>query len=248
MSAPDGYRARIYADYAASLDPALTGGAAPALDANDAVFTRDYLPWLPADRGARILDAGCGRGNLLSFLKRSGYAAASGVDRGPASVAAARAAGLDAVEGDAVAFLKSHPGAYDAVVAVDVLEHLRKDEVLDFLDAAFAALKPGGTLIVQTVNAESPFAARMLHIDFTHETAFTRHSLRQVLGAAGFRDAEFKEIGPVGSCPRGLLRRLLWTLFRLRLSAYLHAETGSGFWNNDHLFSQIFLAKARKPA
>ena len=242
------YRARLYADYAASLDPALTGGALPALDANDAVFERDYLPWLPSDRGARILDAGCGRGNLLSFLKRSGYTAASGVDRGPASVAAARAAGLDAVEGDAVAHMSARPGTFDAIAAVDVLEHLRKDEVLAFLDAAFAALRPGGVLIVQTVNAESPFAARMLHIDFTHETAFTRHSLRQVLGAAGLRDAEFKEIGPAGCGVRALLRRALWALFRLRLSAYLHAETGSGLLNNDHLFSQIFLARARKPA
>ncbi|MBI3566046.1 MAG: methyltransferase domain-containing protein, partial [Elusimicrobia bacterium] len=134
------------------------------------------------------------------------------------------------------------------VVAVDVLEHLRKDEVLAFLDAAFKALRPGGVLLLQTANAESPFAARMLALDFTHETAFTRHSLRQVLGVAGFADAEFRELGPTGNGPRALLRKALWSLCRLKLSLFLHAETGSGVLNNDHLFSQIFLAKARKPA
>ncbi len=247
MSAPDDYRRRLYQDYAASVDPALRGASLPALDANDPVFARDYAPFLPADERARILDAGCGRGHLLSYLTRAGYTNAVGVDRSPASVAAARAAGFSALEGDAVAHMDAHPGEYDAIVAVDVLEHLRKDEVLQFLDAAFKALKPGGVFLAQTVNAEALFAARMLDIDFTHETAFTRHSLRQVLTAAGFADAEFKEIGPVGRGPRALLRRLLWTLIRLKLSVLLHAETGSGILRNDHLFTQLFLAKARKP-
>jgi SAM-dependent methyltransferase len=247
MSAPDDYRSRLYQDYAASVDPALRGASLPALDANDAVFSRDFAPFLPSDTSARILDAGCGRGNLLSFLKRAGYTNAVGVDRSPASVAAARAAGLNAEEGDALDYMNAHPGGFDAVVAVDVLEHLRKDEVLQFLDAAFKALKAGGVFVAQTANAEALFASRMLNIDFTHETAFTRHSLRQVLVAAGFTDAEFKEIAPVGTGPRACLRRVLWTLIRLKLSALLHAETGSGILHNDHIFSQIFLAKARKP-
>jgi 2-polyprenyl-3-methyl-5-hydroxy-6-metoxy-1,4-benzoquinol methylase len=246
---PEEYRRRVYSDYAASVDPALrgTGPADPA--AREEVYERDFLPLLPADRGARILDAGCGRGEFLLFLKKRGFTNVAGVDRSPESVKAARAAGLsDVGEGSVEAHLAAHPGAYDCVVAVDVLEHLFKDEVLKFLDAAHAALKPGGRLIVQTVNAASLFGGRMLNIDFTHETAFTRHSLHQAFGAAGFADADFHEIRPVGAGPRAALRRLLWKVFRLKLSLYLHVETGSGILRNDHLFSQIFLARARKRA
>ncbi len=246
---PDAYRRRLYRDYAASVDPLLRGTGAPDLRAHDEVFARDYAPFLPVDRGARVLDAGCGGGAFLSFLRGRGYVNVFGVDRSPGSVRAARAAGLTEVtEGDAAAHMTSHPGAFDAVVAVDVLEHLRKDEVLAFLDAAFVALKPGGVFLAQTVNAESPFFGRMLHIDFTHETAFTRHSLRQILGATGFVDADFREIAPVGAGARASLRRALWRLLRLKWSACLHVETGSGLLNNDHVFGQIFLAKARKPA
>ena len=95
----DAYRRRIYQDYAASIDPDLRGASLPGLDANDAVFSRDYIPLLPTDRDAKILDAGCGRGNFLSFLQRNGYTRGSGVDRSPESVRAARAAGLDVAEG-----------------------------------------------------------------------------------------------------------------------------------------------------
>lgn len=243
---PEKYRARIYRDYAASLDPALSGSAPPDSAARDEVYEREFLPLLPTDRAARILDAGCGRGELISFLKRRGYTNASGVDRSPESVRVARANGLDVSEGALEEHLAAHPGAYDCVVAVDVLEHLFKNEVLDFLDAANKALKPGGSVLVQTVNAGSPFYGRMLHIDFTHETAFTRHSLHQIFGAAGFSDEEFRELPPVGTGLRAAGRRLLWRLFRLKMSLFLHVENGSGIVNNDHLFTQMFLAKARK--
>lgn len=143
--------------------------------------------------------------------------------------------------------MAAHPGTYDAIVAIDVLEHLRKDEALAFVDAAFTALKPGGVLLTQTVNAESPFFGRMLHIDFTHEIAFTRHSLHQLFMVAGFGETGFREIAPIGAGPRALLRRGLWAIARWKMNLYLHIETGSGLLNNEHLFTQIFLAKARKP-
>jgi SAM-dependent methyltransferase len=240
------YRQRIYRDYAASIDPALHGDGEPDPAARNEVYERDYLPLLPADRTARILDAGCGRGEFLAFLKSRGYVNASGVDRSPESVKAARAAGLDVVEGALDAHLAAHADAYDCVVAIDVLEHLFKNEVLKFLDAARAALKPGGALIVQAANAGSPFFGRMLNIDFTHETAFTRHSLHQVFTTAGFEDALFRELAPVGSGPRAALRRLLWRALKFKMSVFLHIETGSGILNNDHVFSQIFLARARR--
>lgn len=244
---PDEYRRRIYRDYAASIDPVLSGGADPR--AGEEAFERCFAPLLPADRAARILDAGCGRGAFLGLLQKRGYENAVGVDRSPESVRAAREAGVRGVEqGDVAEHLAAHPGRYDVLVAIDVLEHLRKDEILALLDAAFAALKPGGCLIVQTVNADGPFFGRMLHADFTHETAFTRYSLHQAFGAAGFADSEFFALAPAGSGARAVLRRALWRVLRLAMSLYYHVETGSGVLRNDHLLSSMLIAKTRKPA
>jgi 2-polyprenyl-3-methyl-5-hydroxy-6-metoxy-1,4-benzoquinol methylase len=243
----DDYRSRIYRDYAASLDPVLVGGADADPRALDPLFERYYVPLLPADRAARMLDAGCGRGAFVDFLHRRGYDGAVGVDRSPESVRRAKEAGVRGVElGDAGEHLAAHPAAYDAISAIDVLEHLRKDEVLAFLDAAFVALKPGGLLIVQTVNADGPLFGRQLHADFTHETAFTRYSLHQAFGAAGFASSEFHALEPLGSGPRALLRRLLWKFIRLGLGLYYHAESGSGILNNDHILSSTLIAAARK--
>src|SRR5207247_9221749 len=51
----------------------------------------NYSPWLPADRNAAVLDAGCGRGRVLAFLASRGYARLEGFDRDPAAAAAAPA-------------------------------------------------------------------------------------------------------------------------------------------------------------
>ena len=44
---------------------------------------RCFADWLPSDRSAPILDAGCGEGNLLAFLRAKGYANLSGFDLSP---------------------------------------------------------------------------------------------------------------------------------------------------------------------
>lgn len=248
MSDPtaESYRSRIYRDYAASLEPTL--GADDDLTAGDERFRHSFLPLLPPDRRASILDIGCGRGAFLDFLRREGYKAARGVDRSPEVVKRAQAAGLDISEGDIGLHLAAHPGAFDCVIAVDVFEHLLKPEVLPLLDAAYAALKPGGRFLIQTVNADGPFFGRMLYVDFTHETAFTRYSLYQVLRISGFERIEFQPMEPIGTGPRAVLRRWVWGLVRLGMGLFYHLETGSGIRHHDHILTTNILVRAFKPA
>jgi len=58
---------------------------------------RCFADWLPADRNAPILDAGCGEGNLLAFLRAKGYANLSGFDLSPECVRLCRERGLEFV-------------------------------------------------------------------------------------------------------------------------------------------------------
>jgi 2-polyprenyl-6-hydroxyphenyl methylase/3-demethylubiquinone-9 3-methyltransferase len=116
-------------------------------------YVRGALARAGAHRGARILDVGCGGGLLANPLAEAGYRV-KGIDRSAPSLAAARTrvpAGADATYelGDALA-LAEPPEEYDAVLMMDVLEHL--DEPERALAEAARTLKPGGVLVFHTFN------------------------------------------------------------------------------------------------
>ena len=116
-------------------------------------YVRGALARAGLAAGARILDVGCGGGFLSNPLAGDGYRV-KGVDRSAPSLEAARTrvpAGADAAYavGDALAL--AEPGAsYDAVLMMDLLEHL--DEPARAVAEAARALKPGGLLIFHTFN------------------------------------------------------------------------------------------------
>lgn len=154
-----------------------------------ASFARTVGPLLPAGRGARILDAGCGEGALLSFLRDRGYSALSGFDLSPENVALCHAEGLGFVaQGDALR-IGEMGGEYDAIVSLDLVEHLPKEAVVGFLAAARGKLAPGGVLVLQTPNMGYLLASFHRYSDLTHQWGLTEVSVRVLLRAAGFDDA-----------------------------------------------------------
>ncbi|NRQ38912.1 class I SAM-dependent methyltransferase [Nonomuraea sp. NN258] len=107
------------------------------------------LAWLGAflpRRPARVLDAGCGRGELAAALMRLGHLVTA-VDVSPEAVAAARAAGVPARVADMTA-PADPPGAarFDVVVMSLSLHHMRPVEAA--LDRARDLLAPGGVLLL----------------------------------------------------------------------------------------------------
>ena len=193
---------------------------------SDRLYRRTFGPLLPPDRGAAIFELGCGTGTFLHYLAGEGYAKTVGVDSDPGSVETAKRLGAKGAElGDALERLSREAGAYDAVVAIDVLEHFRKDELFPVLRAVRGALKPGGVLIYRVPNAEGPFFGRLRYGDLTHENAFTRHSARQLMAAAGFEGVVCLGEKPVVTGARSLLRAVLWPVVALLARVYLYAES-----------------------
>lgn len=251
MGAPSGlrYRARVFEYYHKTAPAELRAEAAPDVSFYADAFRRRYLPHLPADKGARILDLGCGLGTFLAFLKGEGYANCSGVDGSPEVAALARRnAGVPVEQADAVAYLNAHPGEFDAIVALDVLEHMYKDELLDCMDAVRVALKPGGIFLAHTTNTDGLMWGRMRYIDFTHETGFTRYSLSQLFSVTGFTEHRFFPDEPLAGGLRGLVWKGLWAAYKLLVSALYSMESGSGLLRNDHILSSSVIAVTRKPA
>jgi predicted TPR repeat methyltransferase len=133
---------------------------------------------------------------MLNYLKQAGFTNLAGIDISADQAAEAVARGFNAVEADALQFLPQHKAEYDVIVAMDVIEHFRKEELLELLGATRDALKPGGLFLLQTPNGEGLMPGYVIYGDLTHFTILSPLSLRHVLTVAGFDDIHMKELGP----------------------------------------------------
>lgn len=237
-------RHHLYDRYLSTHFGSLHPPSPATLERERRVWREYFVLFLPADKGARLADLGCGYGSFLYFLRAEGYGNAWGVDVSPEQIETARNLGIsNVVQGDCGEFLERHPGEFDCLTAFDLLEHLPKNETLSLLQAAHRALKPGGRLILRTPNADGPFGAKILYSDFTHEQAFTPRSIRQVLAAAGFSEIE---VHPEGPRVHGLISGARWAAWKcicFLLLLYLAAETGQV---HSHMFTQNLITIARK--
>src|SRR6267378_830547 len=77
---------------------------------------------------SRVLDAGCGWGVTLDALERRGYQA-TGLDIARTALEALDRPGRDLVEADLTRPLPAVAERFDAVLALDVIEHLDDDRL-----------------------------------------------------------------------------------------------------------------------
>ena len=188
---------------------------------------------LPPDLAADILEIGCGMGFAVAGLQRLGYTNVKGMDADDGQVAAARRRNLPVervtVE-DYPSFMAAHRGACDAIVALDVVEHVPTAQRVTFLEAIYRAVKPGGRFICQVPNANSTIAARYRYGDPSHETSFAEPSLEAVVRFAGFERVIIYEADP-NRFPRNP-KRWPWWAFVGAIRAFrrleLVAEIGGG--------------------
>ena len=116
------------------------------------------LHWLAAARAklipdrppsdARLLDLGCGAGILAPHVPR-GYTH-HGVDLNATALAQAELRGVRTLQADVTA-VPLEDGFADVVVAGELLEHVARP--LDLVAEACRVLRPGGTLVLDTIAA-----------------------------------------------------------------------------------------------
>lgn len=240
------YRTRIYNTYVNARQQALAPETLAGLKPRLPFLQKLVRLHFPPDFNASILDLGCGHGALMHVARQMGYQNIRGVDGSPEQVAAARRLGIEGVEqGDVMEVLsKQLDASLDCIVAFDLIEHFTKNELIGLVDEVCRVLKPGGRWVIHTPNAESPFGSRMLFGDFTHELAFTRTSLAQILLSSGFSKVNCYEDQPIPHGIKSAARWALWKVFRTFLRLYVAAETGDS--GRDAVFSQNLLCVAFK--
>jgi 2-polyprenyl-3-methyl-5-hydroxy-6-metoxy-1,4-benzoquinol methylase len=162
---------------------AMLAGLAPTRRA-DTDFPLKYLPY--AARG-RMLDVGCGSGELLVRMRALGWRA-EGIDNDPAAVAVARGRALK-VHAGSLRERNFPAAAFDAVVMSHVIEHVHQPREL--LAEVRRIVKPGGRVVIATPNAAS-LGHRMMRAAWPfldpprHLQIFTPPALEATVRAAGF--------------------------------------------------------------
>lgn len=150
-----------------------------------------------------VVDLGCGRGEFLDLLKERGIAA-RGVESNAHVARECRERGLDVVQGDLLAFLRAEPdGALGGVFAAQVAEHLPPAVLQETLRQAHRALRPGGLLVLETVNPRSVVGfLEVYNRDLTHERPLHPDTLAFLAAACGFTDVRIELRTPVDAASR----------------------------------------------
>jgi 2-polyprenyl-3-methyl-5-hydroxy-6-metoxy-1,4-benzoquinol methylase len=79
-------------------------------------------------------------------------------------------------------------GSFDAILMLELLEHLPLELGMRFLDHAAQLLTPGGTLVIGTPNPRH--AHQVWSADFTHIRPWPAHDLWAVCTILGFEHVE----------------------------------------------------------
>ena len=126
-----------------------------------------YLPLL--SRHDRIIEIGCGRGELLDLLRETGVPAV-GVDVDEAMIRQCRRKGHTVEHVDALTFIRAQSdSSLSAIFSAQVVEHLSYDDLIAFVQLCRAKLRSGGQLIFETVNPHALEAFKTFWTDLTHQ-------------------------------------------------------------------------------
>jgi len=154
-----------------------------------------YLPYIAEAAAAtdcnKVLDLGCGRGELLALLGDYGYSA-RGIDLNPIFIEENLNAGRDAALVDALTALECcEPESLAAITSIHLVEHLPVDVLVRLMDLALRALRPGGRLILETPNPQNlRTSAYYFYFDPTHRNPLPPPLLSWMAGDRGFADVK----------------------------------------------------------
>jgi O-antigen chain-terminating methyltransferase len=146
----------------------------------------------------RVVDLGCGRGELIELLAAEGVSA-YGVEIEPDFLELLAEKGTEVVRQDAVAHLAElEPGTVDGIVASHLVEHLPTASVSQLVALADEKLPDGGLLVLETPNPESLLAGSVnFHRDPTHVRPIHPDTLAFLCESAGFGGVEIQRLSPV---------------------------------------------------
>jgi SAM-dependent methyltransferase len=130
----------------------------------------------------RVLDVGCGTGNLLAYLSKCAPIAPAGIDLFPDTLPYCVGRGIDTVGAADATALPFRADMFDFVIAQDVVEHVEDDARA--LQEMYRVCAPGGMALVLVPAFTFLWSARDVRLH--HYRRYTLDQLAQRLQDAGF--------------------------------------------------------------
>lgn len=170
---------------------------------------------LPENKNVEILDIGCGYGNLIQLITNAGYKNVSGIDIEKDALDFCRKNHMNVEEIESITdYAKKTSKKFDFAIMTHVIEHIKKDQIIETLVAIRSVLKENGVLYLTTPNAQARTGCYWAYEDFTHEFIFTSGSLFYVLKAAGFKDIKFIDQDGLENSKFKLFKKILLNLYK----------------------------------
>lgn len=140
-----------------------------------------------APKDSYILEIGFGTGIFLEYLESLGFKNVEGIEVSRECLDYTKKLVKYPlyIEKNLDSFAKKNLNKYDHIILFDVLEHIKKDEVVNFLQSIKSMLKNSGMLHIRVPNSANPFN-QIYWNDITHEFFYNSISLNQVLKLANF--------------------------------------------------------------
>ena len=166
---------------------------------------QDYVQYFRGQ--SDVLDVGCGRGEFLDLLRENGIGA-RGLDVNQEMVELCKSRGLEATQADARGYLRSQADqSLGGMIALQVIEHLEPPYLAEVLSLAYDKLRPGATVVLETINPACWVAFFESFIrDLTHVKPIHPDTLQYMLQASGFSDVQIVYRAPIAE--GGKLRRV----------------------------------------
>ncbi len=154
-----------------------------------------------------VLEIGGGRGELQLLFSKAGITSYC-VDLDQAMVQRAKVQGVDARLGDGLEHLRGLPDkSLAGVIAVQVVEHLTRDQLRDLFASCMKKVVSGGRIIFETINPQSLLALSSNYFrDPTHVWPLHPDTLEYAMNLAGLRTVEIRKLSPVAE--GGQLQRI----------------------------------------
>ncbi|MBI9084498.1 MAG: class I SAM-dependent methyltransferase [Desulfobacterales bacterium] len=189
-------------------------------------------------KSCRILDYGCGFGQMLNALHKAGFTNLYGVEIDKQAIDHTGKSHL-LIDPKSPEWNRAFLNHFELIILSHVLEHIPKKKIISFLENIKNHLKPGGSLIIMVPNAQSNTGCYWAFEDFTHEYLFTSGSLYYVLRAAGFTSIEFLDPDCTVGLPtiRKFLKQALLLIYKSKLFFWNQASSSSYHKPSPQIFS-----------
>lgn len=185
----DGVLDAIYSDgyFLGEADREAVARRVQMKSATGALYLDTLARLVPAE-GTHLLEIGCGHGEVLREARNRGFTVTGIEISAHAAAMANRVLGTPAVTAGAIETVALAPDQFGAILAADVIEHVRDPE--GWLLRIHELLAPGGALLLITPSLDSwtrrLLRSRWMEYKVEHLYYFSAQAIRRLLERCGF--------------------------------------------------------------